>query len=274
MFKRLTDQQRDTIEQADSFSPNMLKIKALFQAYGTQYDFVRFYANDSKNAIVSIQDNCATLYCKDDSDLEEACEFISMLSNEVLSEQPLRLAGYQEEIGNIYVCHRFEDVTLDPLSHEIQDAYQVLSQVFSNDINDKNYPRWYTEISHRVRHGVSKVYTYQNLCSATAYCNIDGQLFITQLATVEHARGQGLAKKLLYHIATHEKNVNRIVLLSQNKVSDQFYQNIGFTFLKHWYFYNREENKQYLSNCVYPYKLPQSRTARHAPNRKMLSIYL
>lgn len=243
MFKELTDQQSNTIERADFSSPNMLKIKALFRAYGMQYDFVNFYADETGTVIFSIQDNMATLYCADNSKLEEACDFLAMLTDEVLSEQPLSLTGYQEKIGNIYVCDVVQDMELENVSNEIQDGYRVLSQVFSEDINDKNYPRWYTELSHRVRHGVSKVYTYRDLCSGTAYCAIDGQLLITQLATVEQARGQGLATKIIHHIASHEKNVKRIVLLSQDEISNQFYEKIGFTFLKHWYFYAREINK-------------------------------
>jgi GNAT superfamily N-acetyltransferase len=243
MFKQLTDQQRNIIERGDSKSPNMLKIKAQFQAYGTQYDFVRFYANEERTQIISIQDNVATFYGNEDDDFEEACNFLSMTTNEVLSEILIPLDEYCVGEGNIYVCKDIQNITLENVSHNIDDAYRVLSQVFSEDINEKNYPRWYTDVSHRVRHKVSRVYTYRNICSGTAYCNIDGQLLITKLATVESARGQGLATKMIHHIASHEKDVKRIVLLSQNKTSDRFYEKIGFTFYKNWYYYVREEKK-------------------------------
>jgi len=147
--------------------------------------------------------------------------------------------GYVEEIGNTYVCDEIKPTTLDHVSNELQDSYNVLHKIFDHSINSTTYQRWYTDMSHRIRHDMTKVYTHKGLCSATSYCNVEGQLLLVQVGTLSQARGQGLAKKLIHHVATDQQPIDRIVLLSQDETSDKFYEKIGFELLENWYYYTK-----------------------------------
>ncbi len=238
-IKLLTDKERHLITNIKENTVNSVKIKALIEAYGMGYEFMRFYADEKGDIVMSVQDNAATVYLKNPEKADEVAEFLMMISNEILSEYPLTLDGYKEEIGNIYYCDNILESNLDGISHEIKDGYNVLSQIFKDSMNEKNYARWYTDTSHRIRHHVSKLYTYRGICSGTSYCNVNGMMLLTQLGTLQEARRMGLARKLIHHIATDQKDVKTIALLSQDENSDQFYEKNEFSCVGRWYYYTK-----------------------------------
>jgi len=238
MIKQLNYNDRKLIDNLDN-SPNGIKIKALFQAYGMGRNFVKFYADENGGIVIGTLDGVATLYLKTEENSASAEEFLCLIANVVLTQDRLITSNYKEEQGNIYVCDNFPQVTLEGVSEHLQVGYNVLSQVFPNSINTTTYPSWYTDHSHRVRHSVSKIYTYKDCCSVTAYCNIDGNLLLTQIGTLQKSRGQGIATSLIHHSATNQKNINQIIVLSQNEDSDKFYEKIGFCLFGNWYQYTR-----------------------------------
>lgn len=201
---------------------------------------MKFYADEAGDIVISLQDNAATVYMTNKDKILQTSEFVRMVSNDVLSEYPLLLEEYKEEIGNTYHCNMIKNICFDEISNNITDGYDVLSEVFSHSINEKNYNSWYTDISHRVRHGMSKIYTYNKVCSGTAYCNIDGMLLLAQLGTLQQARNQGLALKMIHHIANDQENVKTISLLSQDSISDKFYEKNNFQFENYWYYYTKD----------------------------------
>lgn len=242
MISLITDDNRAIIENIAEVTPNTIKIKALLKAYGTGYDFVRFYADQSGDIAIALQDNSSTLYLKNAEDAKIAAEFLAMIANNVQAREQLVLDGFTEEIGNTYICKNFTDIRLDSISNRIGDGYDVLCKTFPIAINPTTYEKWYTDLSHRVRHDVSKIYTYDGVCSATAYCKVDDMVMISQLGTLESARGKGIATKLLHHIATDLHPIGAIGLLSQDEVSDKFYERIGFELMEKWYYYERKEH--------------------------------
>lgn len=242
MISLITDDNKAIIENIAEVNPSTIKIKALLKAYGTGLDFVRFYADECGDIAIALQDNSSTLYLKNAEDAPSVAEFLPMIANNVLTREPLILDGFTEEIGNSYICKNFADTCLESVSNEITAAYDVLCQTFPTAINKATYTKWYTDLSHRIRHDVSKIYTHDGVCSATAYCKVDDMVMVVQLGTLPHARGQGIAKKMLHHIATDLHPVGAIGLLSQDEVSDKFYEKIGFELMEKWYYYERKEN--------------------------------
>lgn len=239
-IKLLTENEKHLITGIKENTVNSIKIKALLDAYGMGYDFMSFYADEEGDIVVSVQDNASTVYMTSQDKTEQVAEFLKMISNDILAEYPLVLDGYKEEIGNIYYCDDISEIQLEEISHDIKDGYGVLSEVFPHSVNDKNFDKWYTDTSHRIRHNMSKIYTHRGVCSGTAYCNVNGMMLIAQLGTLSEARKQGLAKKMIHHIATDQPEVEMISLLSQDEISDKFYERNGFSFAGHWYYYTRD----------------------------------
>lgn len=239
MIRQLDFGDRDLIEKNPSRGASALRIKALFKTYGMGRSFITFCGNETGEILLCVQDNFAVAYLKNESHVEEVSSYLNLTANSVLSEIPLDLAAFRLEVGNTYCLDRWEEMRLENVSNELQTGYNLLSKVFTNSINSTTYTRWYTDLSHRVRHEMSKIHTYNGVCSGTVYLCDNGTVMIAQLGTIEQARGQGLAKKMLYHIATVTENTRELLLLSQDKSSDSFYEKIGFTKQANWYYYTR-----------------------------------
>lgn len=239
MIRLLNYNDKALIQKNTSRGASALRIKALLKAYGMGRRFISFYGNEDGSILICVQDNFAVAYLKNKTYTQEVSEFLSLTVNSVLSDYPLNLYKYKIRRGNTYVLKKWDNVLLENVSNEIQTGYNLLSKVFTKSINSVTYNRWYTDLSHRVRHNMSKIYTYNNACSATAYLFNKGTVMITQLATLEQERGKGLARQLLFHIASDKPNTKEILLLSQSETSDKFYEKIGFIPMAKWYCYER-----------------------------------
>ena len=88
-----------------------------------------------------------------------------------------------------------EHVEFNP---KLTDVYAILSEGFPN-IAD--FSLWYTDTSHRCRHGISKVFTYRNSTTASVMFDIGSAVLIGQVATTAAARGRGYAREFLKWLA-------------------------------------------------------------------------
>lgn len=243
MIAELLNKNRGFIEKNPSRELALLRIKALFKVYGLGRSFIKFYSNETGEVLICIQNNAAFLHIAKAENISllaaEAAGFLSMTVNEIMTQTPLNLEGYELFSGNIYALKKWENITLQNTSDSLQEGYNLLSKIFTDCINSTTYNSWYTDMSHRIRHGMSKIYSYDGACSATVYLNDKGTIVIAQLGTIKEKRGMGYAKKLLYHIAANTKNTKEVLLFSQDEHSDKFYEHIGFKPVGKWYSYER-----------------------------------
>ncbi|MCQ2491368.1 MAG: hypothetical protein MJ079_07245, partial [Ruminococcus sp.] len=182
------------------------KMLAYMKAYGAEYDFCRFYkitgeyGNIGEGYMFII--NSTLIICGDgqlEAD-EELQIFINM-------NMPFRIEGDQRILSGIDRGNRYqvlnrtvfelvpdtnsytfaeEYVDFDPY---LPDVYHILSEGFPN-IAD--FSLWYTDTSHRCRHGISRVFTYRDCTTASIVFDIGNEALIGQVATKVSARGSGL----------------------------------------------------------------------------------
>lgn len=248
VFDRLSligaDSSRDaeSTERVSNPSYAALRIWSLRKAYGCGYDFLRFYASEDGGTVLCVQDGFTVLWTRDSTPerLTEAAEFLPFTAEAFLTEVPLPLEGYRIESGNSYCCettacnHRLSSRVH---CNDLDEGFQILSQVFPEAINQRSYAQWYTDISHRVRHGVSKLYTIDQVCVGVRYGIEEGWLGISQLATLPEQRGRGLAGEMLSHIAAETMPEQGLLVQSQTPASDRFYERAGYTRCGRWYTY-------------------------------------
>lgn len=205
------------------------KIRALAKAYGGSYDFCRFYELD--DGCAAVFNSGMTLCAGENADLRELADFIRL--NEIQSaEMPpalgekLRLDGY----------NRIERVLFDFMPGEFPQAMQVdenppLDAVFdvlrTSFSLENMYGLWLTDTSHRIRHGVSKVFLYKNT-TATLLHSMDGFAFVGQVATLPESRGKGQARALLCWLENRlsRQGIRAQLFAREERVS--FYRGIGF----------------------------------------------
>ena len=113
-------------------------------------------------------------------------------------------------------------MNLDP---NLPEVYRILSEGFPN-ISD--FSLWYTDTSHRCRHGISRVFTYRDSTTASAVFDIENVVLIGQVATDTAARGRGYAREFLRWLARFFNNLGKRAYLLALDVRVSFYREIGF----------------------------------------------
>ncbi len=249
MIRQLTEQDRPFLEGLTGLHWSTLRIRALTKAYGFGYSFLRFFGDEEYKLAICIQDGFAVLWIADGEEsfrkkkAAEAAEFLPMAADYLLSELPLE--GITEEFepteGYTFVCREYPPKELEGITENVQVAFPILSRVFPESVNQKCYLQWYADHSHRIRHGMSRVFTLDGVCTGTCYACEDGFLGVNQLATLPEHRKEGWAKAMLSHMTFAVRPEKGILLQSQNPESDRFYERLGFLPVEKWYSYERKK---------------------------------
>lgn len=233
------------IEQESEFDRELLlktlsgrKMLAYLRAYGTGYDFCRFYKiTDGNGTGFMFIINSTLIICTDDvlQVNDEIRLFVSM-------NLPFRIEGSQHILRGIN-NDRYQQLNrtvfeLVPdgkplesieefvdLNPNLPDVYRILSEGFPN-IAD--FSLWYTDTSHRCRHGISRTFTYRNSTTASAIFNIGDVVLIGQVATTESARGRGYAREFLKWLAGFFNGLGKKAYLLALDIRVSFYREIGF----------------------------------------------
>lgn len=206
------------------------RMLSYFNAYGTDYDFCRFYKSGESIILII---NSTMLICGGDFEKDELNMFIDM-------HNPFRIEGDQNALELIenqgYMSlHRttFElvsgqnnvdeaDVDFQP---KLDDVYAILTEGFPN-LSD--YPLWLADTSHRIRHGISRVLTYKDCTTATLSYDINGYVLVSQVATRVSARGSGYARQFLTWLAGYLEKQGKTAVLYALDIRESFYREIGF----------------------------------------------
>lgn len=224
------------------------RMLSYYYAYGMGYDFCRFYKS-GESVILII--NSTMLICGNDFEREEINMFIDMHS-------PFRIEGEQSVIdmveNNSYNrLHRTtfqlvggdmsrideSDVNFLP---SLDDVYGILNEGFPN-LSD--YPLWLADTSHRVRHGISRVFTYKDCTTASISYDIDDFVLVGQVATKISARGSGHARRFLMWLADYLAKQNKTAVLYALDIRESFYREIGFKAVSEEYVLEKnEENNE------------------------------
>lgn len=241
---KLIEQEKELDRELLLKSLSGRKMLAYIRAYGTGYDFCRFYKiTDEKGTGFMFMINSTLIICADDN--LEATEEIDLF---VSMNLPFRIEGSQKILNGIKIPERYQKLNrtifeLIPdekplesieefvdLNPRLTDVYKILSEGFPN-IAD--FSLWYTDTSHRCRHGVSRTFTYRNSTTASAIYNIDGVVLVGQVATTESARGRGYAREFLKWLAQFFNGLGKKAYLMALDIRVSFYREIGFREIGH-----------------------------------------
>lgn len=114
----------------------------------------------------------------------------------------------------------FEDIAVDP---PLDEVFPIIRDGFP----EVEYDGWYTDMSHKIRHGIAKVYLYGG-ASVTAAADMNGAVYLTLLASAKAARGSGAAKNMLRAVGSCcEKQGKECCILCREELVP-FYEKAGF----------------------------------------------
>lgn len=199
------------------------KIRSLLMAYGTKYDFCRFYT--AKNLVIA-QLIADFVVCElGEIDVEELAEFLGFscfsdifCSEKIGPELEKELKVRREDVNLMRFAGVPEESDIEIISP--YEAYKIIKTGF----NFEPEP-WYLDMSHRVRHGVSQLYGLDGAALAIQY-NYNGEALISQVATLPENRGKGCAKRLISAVCA-QLSESEIFVLCEDELLG-FYEKIGF----------------------------------------------
>ncbi|MGN1482023.1 N-acetyltransferase [Porcipelethomonas sp.] len=224
------------------------RILSNLEAYGTGYDFCRFYLSGNDSVLLFMNDTL--LISGSEFDGDELSGFAGM-------HRPFRIEGNQKALeilsgmDGYHKLHRnlfklVGDVNTDIDENDIEfnpsldEVYEILSEGFPNLLD---YPLWLADTSHRIRHGISRVFVYKKSTTASVVYDIDGSVLVGQVATRISARGSGYARRFLKWLAMYLEKQNKTAFLNALDTRESFYREIGFEAYESEYVLERTDDK-------------------------------
>ncbi|MDE7194936.1 MAG: GNAT family N-acetyltransferase [Oscillospiraceae bacterium] len=197
------------------------KIRALYRAYGAEYDFCRFYRQNDDTFIAAL--DRSFILCEGKADYGElagfftACGFGEIFcSEQAAAELPFQ-TSYVYLMRYIGWSEHCEDIDRQP---RLDEVYEILKTSF-----DIQYEPWYLDMSHRVRHGVSRCMTLDG-STLTVQHDINGEALLSQIAALPKGRGRGITKRLI-RAACSELAPSEVFVLCEKELKE-FYRKCGF----------------------------------------------
>ncbi|MGN1089189.1 MAG: GNAT family N-acetyltransferase, partial [Huintestinicola sp.] len=110
----------------------------------------------------------------------------------------------------------------DPVSFE--RMYDILDKSFEG----MDFSLWYTDISHRTRHGVTMPLVYKNASCLSVDFSDEYTAYASCVATLPEERGKGYAERLLRYTASKLRNKKLELMLWADESSRGYYERLGF----------------------------------------------
>lgn len=219
------------------------KIYSNFLAYGNKFDFCKFFSvfNNKTQAVICLFNSTMTVATIYDFVLNEdfLCDietFIKINSPETV-ELNINIANlianrisfnYKQQIRTDFMfsnCKTSKELKVNE-HPKLDDVYNILKECFPQLKN--TYEMWITDTSHRIRHGISKVFLAEDCTTATIQYIINSNALIGQVGTIPEKRGKNYARELLYYIGKKlfEQNIKAHIFARNHRAS--FYEEIGF----------------------------------------------
>lgn len=221
------------------------KILAYFNAYGIKYNFCRFFELKYENISGIMLEINSTVVIWNETDMPQ--EAINEIAEYVKMVQPIRveapwyimkhlgdIEGYIPLTRTLFKYKGMEteskvketDVTVPKLD----TIYPILSESFPKT---QDYGLWITDMSHRIRRDITKVWLYKDCTTLTEIYDIDDHILIGQVATRRDSRGKGYARNLLSFICEKRKAEGKTLWLFALDHRVSFYKGIGFEAISH-----------------------------------------
>ncbi|MBR6531764.1 MAG: GNAT family N-acetyltransferase [Clostridia bacterium] len=221
------------------------RIKAYFNCYSTDYDFVKFWVqtDDDGNitAAISRVDGDMTLSAGN-ADFEELLQFIKIVGfttvqcNRAVSEH-----FTSDETLWGYVVEFKEKTQTNEISlkkdFELKEIYNIIKAENLTGVGD--YLPWLSDTSFRINRNTAKPLLSEidgnNVGCAMVLFRTDKAALLGAVATVPEYRGRGVARALVTRLANEELTEGRRteLLCKADSIVD-FYKSIGFTVTDEW----------------------------------------
>lgn len=223
----------------------LMQIKALYDSYKDYDNIISLYMQEDSNTLILIKDGYAIVCVGQSIKRKQRIELAEFLQNNAYSifcKIKLPFKAFLRESGNTFLKEKLTGQKTHDVITSVKEACDILSEVFPSYKSKESKDALYCDMSHRIRHGVSKVYTIKEASTLTAYGKVKNNVLLCDAATLYKYRRQGLFKRLLLHMISDFGCPINIHAASRTKESDKVYKKLRFVKQYKWYLYSKQEN--------------------------------
>ena len=201
------------------------KIRALYKAYGAEYDFCRFYRQNDDTFLAVLDGDY--ILCEGEADNSELAGFFSaygfgsvFCSEKAAEELSGRICAVCHEIYLMRYAGGAEYAENIEPQPQLDKVYEILKTAF-----DIQYEPWYLDMSHRIRHGISRCIILEG-STLTVQHDINGEALLSQIAALPQSRRKGNSRRLIRAVCGGLMPSEVFVLCE--KELTEFYRKCGF----------------------------------------------
>lgn len=211
------------------------KIRSFADAYGVGYDFCRFYVQDGTAALCSYYGDCtAAVICDLNPDSAEelagflGCGQFGRVLMPYRAALSMGLADKTRKVCLMMYPHSTGvcvDIAKESPDSDISigQVYEIAAHGFDIDLN-----KWYTDMSHMLRHGSARLYSLGKSACAVRMFSSSGMSYLSYVCTLPEMRGKGLAGRLLRLICSEEAGAGNDTYVFCAGELSPFYERAGF----------------------------------------------
>lgn len=221
-------------EYLDKSNPFACRIFSQLLAYGTGERFLEHWVQLEDNkprAVISRMDGNITIFCENVND--ELLEFIEAVGyNTVFADKEFFPQYWSGEVLMKFVRKPETEISDNiDFNPTIREIYSVLERCRGEGFEIPDFDSFYPDMSHRVRHNLSRILAYRLDGQAIACCMTSAETnncaIISGVACLPEYRGKGYASKLVAKIAESLGNRDIFVFCREELVG--FYSRLGFS---------------------------------------------
>ena len=216
--------------------PFCAKIEGYAVTYGTDYDFAKFYHQESDAALSWIDGN-VTLWCSKNADMSEIRGFLDFIGySSVQSTEEVILSLFGEVSDSSYIVKYISGAVCKPENYSDScDLKLIYSLLTDSGFELGRYDAFVTDVCSRINSGTASFGCIaENNCPvACAFRLFENEkaVLLGAVATAESHRGKGLASSLVPYMAGKTKPA---FLFCRNDSLRFFYENCGFSAVGRW----------------------------------------
>lgn len=214
------------------------KISAYLKAYGTEYDFCRFYTISSEASQFSAMlFNANMVLCGEigDSEGREELEILLSFAAPLTVEAPFEISceGYSREKVLVMSCKEahpspYNDmfITSDNCDFSLYSVRNIIAESF-----DISADMWYTDMSHRIRRGISYCAALDigGVKAAGAVDFTYGRnAYLSDICVLPDCRGQGFGRKIVEYLSQYAIGKGLCPIVRTRESNVDFYRKCGF----------------------------------------------
>lgn len=198
------------------------KIRALYAAYGGGYDFCRFFRQGS--TFLAALDGSFVLCCGSGTDWEELAGFLTMhgFTEIFCTEGGAGFLGKYLPVqsNEVFLMSRDGSGSGAELPECAPSAvWDIISSRFEIE-----FEPWYLDMSHRVRHGVTRCVSNGKAALVIQH-ELNGEALLSQVAVLPEHEHEGHARALINEVC---HSLGGTVQVLCEKSLTEFYKKCGF----------------------------------------------